>query len=341
MTDRFFKTIDSELKAYVLGLIVFNIQNVKAGEVTVELNGNVSVPIIVETALKQVATDFENNVPFTIKSDDTINDICKLLGVEELSYNIDISYFVKDDRNKKEYVIEFLKAFYEKYGGIGLQDGADVCNITANNKIGLTIFAEFFGIPYKNGNVFNLTQISYTGANIIDLLGVIYKNAGFYIKEGLYLQFLQLLNMERPTLKYAKISEEAVTPLKTNFSDVGYDLSVTGVHKKLSENTSLYKTGLKLEIPLGYYVEIVPRSSISKSGYMLANSIGIIDCSYKGELLVALTKVSDSTPSGMEYPFRCCQLIMRKQIYPDLIELNASELVDTCRQEGGFGSTSA
>jgi dUTP pyrophosphatase len=344
MTTRLFEAVDSELKAYALGLVVFNIQNVKNDEVIVELSGNINVPIVVETALKQIDPAFENSLPFIVKQED-VSDICKHLGVDELSYNIDISHFVKNDGNKKEYVLEFLKAFYEKYGGVGLQDGADVCNVTANNKISLTSFAEYFGIPYKLGNIFNLSQISYSGANIVDLLGIIYKNTNLYIKDALYLQFLKLLNMERPTLKYVKISEDAVTPTKANFSDVGYDLSVTGVHKKLSTNTSLYKTGIKLEIPIGYYVEIVPRSSISKSGYLLANSIGIIDCSYKGELLVALTRIAnvdegETATAEFDYPFRCCQLIMRKQIFPDLVELNASELVDTCRQEGGFGSTS-
>lgn len=331
MTEgRYFEDIDSELKAYVLGIVAFNIHNVKYSEITVELNGN--IPSIVETELRKLSADYESGSAFTIKFED-IGDICKHLGVEGLSYKLDITHFVLN--YKKEYVLEFLKAFYEKFGRI---DG-NACNVTADNKTSLTVFAEYFGIPHKTSNIFNLSQVSYTGANIIDLLGIIYKNPKLYIREHLYLQFLQLLNMERPVLKFARISENAVTPTKANYSDVGYDLSITGVHKKLSENTSLYKTGIKLEIPLGYYVEIVPRSSISKSGYMLSNSIGIIDCSYKGELLVALTKISDEDVPEFEYPFRCCQLIMRKQIFPDLVELSVSELVDTNRQEGGFGST--
>jgi dUTP pyrophosphatase len=100
--------------------------------------------------------------------------------------------------------------------------------------------------------------------------------------------------------------------------------------------TALYNTGIKLDIPIGYYVELVPRSSISKSGYMLANSIGIIDCSYKGELLVALTKIS-ANAAEIEYPFRCCQLIMKKQIFPYIVEV--TDLEESKRAEGGFGSS--
>jgi dUTP pyrophosphatase len=145
------------------------------------------------------------------------------------------------------------------------------------------------------------------------------------------------------------MSDDAVIPTKANFSDVGYDLSIIGLHSVLSKKTeplrastsytpitTLYKTGIKLEIPLGYYVEIVPRSSISKSGYMLANSIGIIDCSYKGELLVALAKINEDA-DDIKFPFRCCQLIMRKQIYPELIAVQ--EVEATKRLEGGFGSS--
>ena len=123
---------------------------------------------------------------------------------------------------------------------------------------------------------------------------------------------------------------------KANFSDVGYDLSIIAIAKEFNSKTKLYNTGIKIDIPIGYYVEIVPRSSISKSGYMLANSIGIIDCSYKGELFVALTKVCDDTPE-ISFPFKCCQLIMKKQIFPDMVETN--ELEVSKRAEGGFGSS--
>jgi deoxyuridine 5'-triphosphate nucleotidohydrolase len=329
----YFETIDSGVKAYLLGLIAFNIHNVKNSEVIVELNGR--IPPVIEELLKNIEIDVDNNSNLiTIKSQDTIEHICKHLGLQDINlfYNIQIFHFVKN--NDREYVIEFLKAFYEKYGGIT----TGVCNVTTNIKANLTTFAEFFGIPYRTSNIFNLSKISYTGANVIDLLGIIYKNPVFYVNDNLYLQFLQLLNMERPTLKYVKMCEQAVTPTKANYSDVGYDITVIGEHKKLCGSTSLYKTGIKLDIPLGYYVELAPRSSLSKSGYMLANSIGIIDCSYTGELLVALAKIDGDAPA-IEYPFRCCQLIMRKQIFPDMVELKAEELGSTVRGDGGFGST--
>lgn len=340
----YFDVIDSELKAYILGLIVFNISKVrKTGkgrkqqngdyeiEVSIDNTGSQQIPDVIGKVIEQISSENQQSFTFAIRLPDIINDICKHLNVKDLHnfYNIDISHFVQN--NKKEYVIEFLKAFYEKFGNIH----GNVCSITSNNKENLTVFAEFFGIPHKFSNLFNLVQLTYTCVNIIDLLGIIYKNYSIRVKDTIYNDFLTLLNNERPVLKFVKIDQLAVTPTKANYSDVGYDISIIGVCKSLNSNTKLYKTGIKLDIPTGYYVELVPRSSISKSGYMLANSIGIIDCSYKGELLVALTKVNDSYQ--LEYPFRCCQLIMRKQIFPDMVEVN--ELQETSRAEGGFGST--
>ena len=84
-------------------------------------------------------------------------------------------------------------------------------------------------------------------------------------------------------------------------------------------------------------MEIVPRSSINKSGYMLSNSIGIIDTSYRGELFVSLTKI-DEASADIVLPYKCAQLILRKQEYPELIEVSKFK-DDTKRSEGGFGSS--
>ena len=55
----------------------------------------------------------------------------------------------------------------------------------------------------------------------------------------------------------------------------------------------MYDSYISVQPPEGYYFEIVPRSSISKLGYILTNSIGIIDPSYRGTLKVVLTKIND------------------------------------------------
>lgn len=329
----YFETIDSELKAYVLGLVLFNIAKVKDNELTIDINGFNDQ---IAKELKHISNDDQQVLSsFLINDEAIIADICRHLAIDNLNsfYNINIAHYINN--NKKEIVIEFLKAFYEKYGNIHFNGDNSVCSVTTNNKSNLVAFAEFFGIPHTYTKVFNLEQLTYSNVNIVDLLGIIYRNKDLYVKDKAYSDFLHLLNNERPTLKYIKISDAAVTPTKTNFSDAGYDVSIIGLYKTLNSNTSLYSTGIRLEIPVGYYVELVPRSSLSKTGYMLANSVGIIDCSYKGELLVALAKINDRY--RIEYPFRCCQLIMRKQIFPDMLEISEGE--ESSRAAGGFGST--
>jgi deoxyuridine 5'-triphosphate nucleotidohydrolase len=341
-SEAYFEEISSELKAYILGIIVFNIKNSDTDEFVIQLDTSCSLSPIIKKELQEIGTNFERDI-FVIRSQKIIKDIFKHTSSLNKYHSVDITEFIKN--NKKEYVIEFLKAYFEKHATINhidsmnidlVDSGGYICNITEYSKNNLEAFIDFFKIPHKMSNIFNLVQISYTNVNIIDLLGVIYKNYHIRINDDIYIKFIKLLNHERPILKYKRISDDAIIPTKANFSDVGYDLTITSLHSVISPITSLYKTGIKLEIPIGYYVEIVPRSSISKSGYMLANSIGIIDCSYKGELLVALAKINQDA-SDIAFPFRCCQLIMHKQIFPDMIEV--SDIETTKRLEGGFGSS--
>jgi len=140
-----------------------------------------------------------------------------------------------------------------------------------------------------------------------------------------------------PVCSVFKADENAIIPSKAKESDAGYDLTVIREVKKLTGNVTLYDTGIKVAVPHGFYCEVSPRSSLSKSGYMLANSIGIIDRSYTGNILIALAKIDPDSPD-IQLPFRCCQLIFRHQIHVEM-SMTTDELNITARGEGGFGST--
>jgi len=140
-----------------------------------------------------------------------------------------------------------------------------------------------------------------------------------------------------PHISIFKDQPAAILPTKGHPTDVGYDLTVISKHKELTADTDLYDTGIKASVENGYYLEIVPRSSLSKSGYMLANSVGIIDPGYTGNLYVALTKVDKFSPR-LELPFRCCQLIVRKKVESTLSLVNNFDHI-SARGVGGFGST--
>jgi dUTP pyrophosphatase len=145
--------------------------------------------------------------------------------------------------------------------------------------------------------------------------------------------------MSTTQVKFFLDDPEAKVPTKGTEYSIGYDLTAIKVHSKIGSRTTLYDTGLIIQPPEGYYTEIIPRSSISKTGYMLSNSIGMIDWDYRGRLLIALTKVDDSLPD-LEVPFTRCQLVLRKAEYyfPKVVS-SKEELETTARGEGGFGST--
>jgi len=142
--------------------------------------------------------------------------------------------------------------------------------------------------------------------------------------------------MNLPTLELMKDHPNACLPYRAHDTDVGYDIFAIEIFKKISDKITLYDTGIIVKPPNGYYVEIVARSSLSKSGYMIANSVGIIDPDYRGSLKIALIKVDETMPD-LELPFCKCQIILRKLESFDI--KSVSTLDETERGTGGFGST--
>lgn len=164
-------------------------------------------------------------------------------------------------------------------------------------------------------------------------------------------------------VKLKLLSEKAVTPSRAHKSDTGYDLTFTEIHK-IDGDVIFFKTGLSMQPSKGYYFEIVPRSSISKLPLSMANSIGVIDESYTGEIIIPVrihhgqmgfSPKSTSYPNGLVEAFgarpqtmlslaglilqkKPClfQAILRKRLSCDF---QVEDLESTDRGEGGFGST--
>lgn len=133
-----------------------------------------------------------------------------------------------------------------------------------------------------------------------------------------------------------KMSEYAFIPSKSRASDVGFDITIIKKIKEINENTTMYDTGIKICPEYGYYSQIFPRSSLIKSGYILTNSVGIIDGNYRGTLKICLTKISPDAPE-IFLPYKCCQLIFFEHFQTVMNEVDT--MYETERSEGGFGST--
>jgi dUTP pyrophosphatase len=99
----------------------------------------------------------------------------------------------------------------------------------------------------------------------------------------------------------------------------------------------LVKTGLFLELPVGYEAQVRPRSGLAlKKGITVLNSPGTIDADYRGEIGVILINLSNED-FLIENGERIAQLVIAKYEQAELIEVN--ELSETQRGAGGFGST--
>lgn len=100
---------------------------------------------------------------------------------------------------------------------------------------------------------------------------------------------------------------------------------------------ALIPTGLRLEIPDGWEVQIRPRSGLAlKNGISLPNSPGTIDSDYRGPLGVILINLSD-TPFHVEHGMRIAQMLVAPVVQARFEVVGT--LSDTERGTGGFGST--
>ena len=105
----------------------------------------------------------------------------------------------------------------------------------------------------------------------------------------------------------------------------------------LPNETRKFFTGIKMDIPNGYYIEVVVRSSIGiKKTLRLMNTLGILDPSWKGETIVALHNFG-TTPVVVENNERVCQMIVHK--VEDVEIKQVAEVGTSERGEKGIGSS--
>ena len=135
-------------------------------------------------------------------------------------------------------------------------------------------------------------------------------------------------------VNFKRLCEEAVVPSYAKPGDAGMDLVATS--HDISAGTEVYGTGLAVEIPEGYVGLLFPRSSIYKHGVALANSVGVVDSGYRGEIKVVFYRAKSSV-NYYSVGDRVAQLVIMP--YPQVTTHEVEELSDTSRGSGGFGST--
>lgn len=99
----------------------------------------------------------------------------------------------------------------------------------------------------------------------------------------------------------------------------------------------MIKTGLYIELPIGYEAQIRPRSGLSlKHGVTVLNAPGTIDADYRGELCVVLINLSDQDFTINDGD-RIAQMVVARHEQAEWCEVQ--ELSGTDRGDGGFGHT--
>lgn len=145
--------------------------------------------------------------------------------------------------------------------------------------------------------------------------------------------------MDMPEISVKKLDERAVLPTYGSEFAAGADLYAVADEELVFApgETKFVKTGLAMEIPVGYAGLIYARSGLAcKRGLAPANKVGVVDSDYRGEVMVALHNHS-SVEQRVAPGERIAQLVIAPFLKASFVQADALE--DTARGEGGFGST--
>ena len=126
-------------------------------------------------------------------------------------------------------------------------------------------------------------------------------------------------------------------PTKAHATDAAWDCYARTV-EILPQGVVKCTLGFKLELPVGWFADLRPRSSIWKTGLWLSNSCGVVDAGYRGEVMAFFY---GNPPFGANVPSvgdRVVQMMIRKLDAVELVPV-ASVEANTARGAGGFGST--
>lgn len=136
-----------------------------------------------------------------------------------------------------------------------------------------------------------------------------------------------------------KLRDDAIIPTQGSKYAAGYDLyaAIDAPITIKSEETVKIGTGLAFELPEGFFAGIFARSGLAtKQGLRPANCVGVVDCDYRGEVIVAIH--NDSNRNTVITPGdRIAQMVLLPYQSMEFTEVN--DLNETDRGDGGFGSS--
>ena len=139
---------------------------------------------------------------------------------------------------------------------------------------------------------------------------------------------IKIINRSKHALPHYETEASAGMDLRANISE---PISLNSLERVV------VKTGLFIELPIGYEAQVRPRSGLAaKKGITVLNAPGTIDADYRGEIGVILVNLSQEE-FVVEDGERIAQMVIAKHERATWVEVE--ELSDTSRGQGGFGST--
>lgn len=146
--------------------------------------------------------------------------------------------------------------------------------------------------------------------------------------------------IERATIKFKKLDHfKGELPAYETAYAAGLDVraSLEDTIELAPGSRELIPTGLAVEIPRGFEIQVRPRSGLAiKKGLGLVNSPGTIDADYRGEIKVIVINLGQE-PITIKDQDRIAQFVVAPVAHAEIVEVE--ELEDSARGEGGFGST--
>lgn len=139
------------------------------------------------------------------------------------------------------------------------------------------------------------------------------------------------------TLRFKLVHPDAQLPAYARPGDAGMDLKSVEDTVVPRFGRALVKTGIVMQLPLGYEAQVRPRSGLAlKHGVTVLNTPGTIDSGYRGEVGVILANFGDKD-FAVAKGDRIAQLVIAPVTHA---EVEATDVIDeTDRGAGGFGST--
>jgi dUTP pyrophosphatase len=138
-------------------------------------------------------------------------------------------------------------------------------------------------------------------------------------------------------IKFKKLTDTAKQPIQATEGACGYDVYANRITTNADKTQCSIYFGFAVEIPEGYALELIPRSSICKTGLRLANCIGLIDNDYRGEVYATFDIIDIANENNYQIGDRVGQFILIEKIQSKFTEV--TKLNETTRGEGGFGSS--